>query len=179
MQKCLLIRERVDAAADAKMYSDMAQAADNTADAKKYQMMAEAARDDAVKYAGMVRTAQNMVDEKMREVEMRKAATKMAETKAKAMMAEAGGATAVDIRPFDGGGAYDETAVTTMYNLKITYKDGPMIEVMDPANLGKSDQKFKMMDGKHTRTIGKDTEIIGAYTNIEAPTTTPFGVVHP
>ncbi len=168
----------VDAAADAKKYSDMAQAADNTADAERYQAMAEAARDNAVNYAAMVRTAQNSANAAAAAMAAQEAATEVAETKAAAITREAAGAAAQLVRPFDGGEAYAEDSATTMYNVKITYDGGPMIEIMDSANLGKADPKFSVVDGKHMRTIGKDTEIIGAYTDIEAPTATPFGMVH-
>lgn len=113
-----------DAVADAMAANEMAKAATTADAAEAAQGDAEDARDNAVKYAGMVTTAKAEADAKERAEEMKAAANKLAMTKETAIKAEAGEETAVLIRPFDSTTAFNVNTAISNYGISIEHKNG-------------------------------------------------------
>ena len=168
-----------DAVADAEAANEMAKAATTADAAEAAQGDAEDARDNAVKYAGMVTAAKAKADAEANAAAMKEAANKMAMTKEDAIKAEAGGEAAVLIRPFDSTTAFDVNTATSNYGISIDHKNGAAsVTITDPGMNLSGDPKFEMMNGKHVRTVGSETETIVVHTDIEAPVATAFGRVH-
>ncbi|MDE0332984.1 MAG: hypothetical protein OXL41_14085 [Nitrospinae bacterium] len=174
----------------AEAANSAAQAATTTEAALAAQADAEAARDNAVKYAGMVNQAKADADEAAAAKAAQEAANKVAGTKETAIATEAAADAADLVRPFDGGAAItgDGTAsatADTMYKLTVKH-DGSMstVAVLDERNLAKGDPKFSMAarfgDGQMlTRdNSGTSREIIVLHTDIEAATPTAFSKVY-
>ena len=167
-----------------------AQAATTTEAAEAAQADAETARDNAVKYAGMVNKAKADADAADVAAKAQAAANKVAGTKETAIATEADSTTTL-ARPFDAGDAItgDGTSsvdAATMYRLTVKH-DGSMstVDVLDERNMLKGDPKFSSVarfgDGQMLvrNNSGTSREIIVLHTDIEDDTPTAFNKVYP
>ena len=112
----------------------------------------------------------------------KEASNKIAMTKKDAIKKEGDSETTLT-RPFDAGGEIADEgdgSATTRYDLSVKHT-GSAVEfsVKDQRNLAEKDPKFAKMEEfgngqMFVRDIGTSREIIVAYTDIDAPTPTPF-----
>lgn len=142
-----------------------------------------------IRVAAVGRMFPQTADERMAETARIKDA---AVTKEMAMAAEAAqgatGSPTADLHEDAGlGGTVTTTgAAVDTYSLAISRDSaGTTIEIADTANAGANDPKFAqaadMMDGRtmHVRANSMtEEEVVIVYTDIEAPTPTPFAMVH-
>ena len=156
------------AAAAAAAGSKAAQDATTSAGAEIGQEVAENAAGDAAMYAGMVSAAKQAADDKKAADAAKKAANDEARSKEKAIMAESTATPGTD------SGAFDDT--DSPYTVEIEHTGTAVeVEITDPGMAEDDDPKFTMMDGKYVRDNGKGvTEIVGIYTDIEAPVAVAF-----
>ncbi len=157
-----------DAVDDAEAANEMAKAATTADAAETAQGDVEDARDNAVKYAGMVTMAKmDAMDAKMA-ADALAAANKVAMTKKTAIMTEE------TETPGDSSGGFDDT--DSAYTLMIEHKDGAVkTTITDPALPDENDPKFMQSGMMNTRTRSGMTEVVVVHTDIEAPDAVPFG----
>ncbi len=173
---------RAQVAAEMAMDAYMAAKAATTVDAAETaQAAAETARDDALKYAGMVTMAKMDADDAKMADDARKAANKVALSKKTAITAEDAGTTN---RPFDSNDAYNTADgadnAATNYRMQIKHDGGAKVTITDGMLPAENDPMFEQAatfgNGQMiVRNIGTDRKIIVVHTDIEAPESLPFG----